>query len=252
MGAVPREAAISIAIPESLPVEFLDSLYEGMKSMAGEFQVNLLGGDTTASPEYLVLNVVVVGEAPEEEILYRAGAKQGDVIFLTGHVGSSAAGLDLLLTGREFAEGDALILAHHDPQPHVRQGRVIAEKRVATSLIDVSDGVASDLGHICGQSGLGAVIEEKTIPIRDSVRSYCRTFDRDVMHTALHVGEDYVLLGTVPEKKAGGLREALVGSGHRFHPIGKMTAEKGIRLKGRGGSLHEIPDRGWDHFPGEK
>jgi thiamine-monophosphate kinase len=95
MGGTPREAVISIAIPNSVDVEYLDALYDGMKSMAREFDVNLLGGDTTSSPEHLVINIALVGEEAEDEILYRSGAKPGDVIFLTGDVGSSAAGLDI-------------------------------------------------------------------------------------------------------------------------------------------------------------
>ncbi len=248
MGGIPREATVSIAIPKSLDVEYLDALYDGMKAVAREFEVNLLGGDTTASPEHLVINVALIGEAPEEEVLYRSGARPGDVIFLTGAVGASAAGLDIILTKRSYAEQEALLAAHNDPLPHVRAGRIIATQRLATALIDVSDGVASDLGHICEESRTGAVIEEALIPTSPLVRAYCEQFRLDPLRLCLHVGEDYVLLGTVPEKAAEALARALQSGGCVFHRIGVMTGDARILLKGRDGAVRELTAKGWDHF----
>ena len=248
MGGTPREAAISIAVPDKLELAFLDSLYAGMKSLAEEFEVNILGGDTASSPEQLVVNVALVGEARVEEILYRSGARVGDVIFLTGPVGSSAAGLDILLKGREFEGGEELIGQHHDPYPQVKAGRIIARMKVANSLIDVSDGVAADLGHICSESKLGAVIEEEMIPTTEGFRRYCRSFNEDASHLSLHVGEDYVLLGTVPTKWEADLRETLRSHDCDFFPIGKTVAEAGLRLRIRDGSTKVMEASGWDHF----
>ncbi len=219
-----------------------------MKSMAKEFEVNLLGGDTSSSPEHLVINIALVGEAREQDVLYRSGAEMGDVVFLTGPVGSSAAGLDIILTGRLFAGGDELRDAHHDPYPHVHAGRIIAGTRVANSLIDVSDGLAADLGHICTESHLGAIIEEEMIPTTEQFRAYCNRFNQDSRHLSLHVGEDYVLLGTVPENSAAHLQEALQSGGCEFYPIGNMVAEPGLKLKGRDGSIEVVGASGWDHF----
>lgn len=248
MGGIPREAVISIAIPEKMEVEYLDTLYEGMRDCAGEFDVNLLGGDTTAAPAHLVINIALVGEAAADEVLYRWGAQAEDVIFLTGSVGESAAGLDLLLSGRTFDGKEILLDAHHDPRPHVKEGRIIAGLKVAHALIDVSDGVASDLGHICTESKAGAVIEQKQLPITPLFRAYCRQFDLPYLHLALEVGEDYVLLGTVPKEKAEPLGEALRSEGCDFFPIGEITAEPGLRLKCTDGSLRDIQPGGWDHF----
>lgn len=248
MGGTPREAVISIAIPDTVDLVFLDTLYDGMKSIAKDFEVNLLGGDTASSPEHLVINIALVGEAHEEEVLYRSGAKVGDVIFLTGPVGSSAAGLDIILAGRSFDGGDDLVDAHHNPYPHIKAGRIIASTRVANSLIDVSDGVAADLGHICTESKLGAIIEEEMLPTTERFREYCDRFNRDSRHLTLHVGEDYVLLGTVPEKSAARLQEALQSEGCEFYPIGNTVAEAGLKLKGGDGSIEVIGESGWDHF----
>ncbi|MCG6918122.1 MAG: thiamine-phosphate kinase [Deltaproteobacteria bacterium] len=248
MGGTPREAVISIAIPDTVDLAILDGVYDGMKSMAKEFEVNILGGDTTSSPEHLVINVALVGEAAEDEILYRSGAGEGEVIFLTGPVGSSAAGLDLILKGREIQGWEALIEAHHNPYPHIEAGRIIASTKKANSLIDVSDGVAADLGHICTESGLGAILEERMIPTTETFREYCKRFHEDSNHLSLHVGEDYVLLGTAVAGAANELRAALESEGLEFHQIGQMVAEPGLRFRTRENSLESMETSGWDHF----
>jgi len=248
MGGTPKEALVSIAIPDTVPVDTLDVVYEGMKSMAREFDVNLVGGDTTASPLHLVINVALVGEAREEEVLYRSGAKQKDVVFLTGPVGASAAGLDSLLATRSFEGQDALVDAHFDPHPHVRAGQIIAGLGVAHSLIDVSDGLAGDLGHICTESRVGAIIKEDKIPTTELFCAYCERFELDPTRLATHVGEDYVLLGTVPEKAAGKLGKALESAGCEFFPIGRIVKEPGVRLLTPDGSTRAIEPAGWNHF----
>jgi thiamine-monophosphate kinase len=248
MGGTPREAVVSIAIPDTVDLTFLNTLYDGIKSMAKEFQVNLLGGDTTGSPEHLVINIALVGEAPEGEILYRSGAKVGDAIFLTGPVGSSAAGLDMILARRPFDGKEKLLKAHHDPFPQVKEGRIIASMGIVSSLIDVSDGVAADLGHICAESGLGAVIAEEYLPTTVIFRAYCKQYNLDTRHFSLHVGEDYVLLGTTPPEAVDQLEQALEAEDCEFHPIGHMVSEAGLKLKYRDGSTEVIGARGWDHF----
>ena len=248
MGGTPKEAVVSIAIPDTLEVEYVDAVYDGMKSIAKEFDVNLLGGDTTASPEHLVVNIALVGEALEDEILYRSGACAGDVVFLTGTVGSSAAGLDIILAKRAFKDEGPLLDAHHNPRPHVKAGRIIAGLKVASALIDVSDGVAGDLGHICRESGVGAIIEEASIPMTNLFRRYCDHFELDALQLALHVGEDYVLLGTVPGQKVHKLEAALKSAGCEFFAIGTIAAEAGLRLRGSDASLRAIRPGGWDHF----
>ena len=248
MGGTPREAVISIAIPNSVDVEYLDALYDGMKSMAREFDVNLLGGDTTSSPEHLVINIALVGEEAEDEILYRSGAKPGDVIFLTGYVGSSAAGLDILLNNREIDCWTELMEAHYDPIPHVKAGRIIAGLKIANSMIDVSDGVASDLGHICFESNVGAVIKEEKIPVTRKFKEYCQKFNLDFEHLTLHAGEDYVLLGTVPREYSDKLEKALKAESCGYFPIGRIIEGAGIQIKRGDGSLKEINAKGYDHF----
>jgi thiamine-monophosphate kinase len=163
-------------------------------------------------------------------------------------VGSAAAGLDIILKGRGSDEWEELIEAHHNPYPQLKAGRTIASMKVANSLIDVSDGVAADLGHICTESKLGAIIEEKMIPTTEQFRAYCEKFQEDSRHLSLHVGEDYVLLGTVPVESAARLQKALESNGCQFHSIGNTVAESGLRLEGSDGSVEVIGANGWDHF----
>ena len=248
MGGNPKEALVAMAIPKQSEIEFLDGLYDGIKSIAAEYDINLLGGDTASSPKNLVISITLMGEAPEDEVLYRSGAVAGDIIFLTGTVGSSAAGLDLAIKNRRFDDKDLLIAAHFEPVPHVKAGRIIATSKIANSLIDVSDGVSSDLGHICTESGVGAIIEFARIPVTDQLREYCEKFGLALEKLALHGGEDYVLLGTAPEKSVKTLKRALKSDDCSFFPIGRITEEKGLRVQYDDGRIQEIDDSGFDHF----
>lgn len=257
MGGVPGEAVISLAIPQTVEIDYLDKFYEGMRSICGEFKVNVLGGDTTSSPQRLVINIALTGWAAQDEVLYRSGARPGDVIFLTGYVGSSAAGLDFVLSRREFTGPEfspefswmsGLLAAHFDPCPQVKEGRIIAGSKAAHSLIDVSDGVASDLGHICRQSGVGAILEENAIPVTETFRRYCSEFQVDSENLSLHVGEDYVLLGTHPEESSAKLKTSLESEGCKYFPIGKVVEGSGIKLKLPDGSVRPVEARGYDHF----
>lgn len=248
MGGTPTEAVISLALPDTVQVDYFDLIYNGIKSIASEFGINILGGDISSSPEHLVINVAMLGTAAPDEVLYRSGAHEGDVIFLTGYVGCSAAGLDIILSKRSYDRPEQLLEAHYNPHPHLKAGRIIARLKLASSLVDVSDGLAADLGHICAESILGAKIEETKIPVTDIFSDYCNKFGLNAEQLFLHVGEDYVLLGTVPEKSANTLRDALISAGCDFFPIGKMTVQKGISLLARDGSTRQIEPIGNDHF----
>ena len=248
MGGNPKEALVAIAIPKQSEIEFLDGLYDGIKSMAAEYDINLLGGDTVSSPKNLVISITLMGEAPEDEVLYRSGAAVGDIIFLTGTVGSSAAGLDIAIKNRQFDDKDLLLAAHFEPVPHVKAGRVIASSKAANSLIDVSDGVSSDLRHICTESGVGAVIEFASVPSTEPFREYCEKYGLALEKLALHGGEDYVLLGTAPERSVGTLDKRLRSNDCDFFPIGRITKEKGMRVQHEDGSVREINNSGYDHF----
>ncbi len=146
MGGKPLDAFVSIAIPDDLPLEYIDAIYDGLRGLAGQFGVNILGGDTTGSKEDLIINIAVTGTAEPDYLLLRDGAKPGDLIYLTGPVGDSRAGLQVILDELEL--DDALLAKlyhrHCRPMPHLKEGRFLAHSKKVTSAIDVSDG--ADIG----------------------------------------------------------------------------------------------------------
>jgi len=248
MGGTPREAFVSIGIPENFETEYLDKIYGGLNSIAAEFEINVLGGDTVLSPDRLVMNVALTGEARETEILYRKGAMVGDIVFITGEPGLSSAGLDLLRNNRDFANKELFLAAHFDPVPQTKAGRILASTGKAHSLIDISDGLAADLGHICGQSGVGAIVEINKIPLAAELREYCRQFRLDIENFVLHGGEDYILLGTAPEKHSPDIESSLKSGGCRYFPIGRITDGASLTLIAGDGGRQELKLRGYDHF----
>ncbi len=251
MGGTAREAFVSIAVPVDCLLAYIEAMYRGMTSMAGEFDVNILGGDTTASRADLIVNIAVVGSVPEKEMLRRDGARAGDRIYVTGPVGDSRAGLHLVLNGlaADTEQFVALIDAHHRPRPHLAEGRFLARSGAVRAAIDISDGLAADLRHVAEASGLGVRIDAAGIPVSEHLRMFCREFGYDPVRYALAGGEDYVLACTVDPEKASGLaRKFDERFGRPLHPVGEMTEDGRMELI-ENGAATEITPAGWDHFP---
>jgi len=249
-GGEPKEALVAVAIPDGISVEYFDELFAGMRECAHQYGVNIIGGDTTSSPRDLVISVTLVGSVARGRAVLRSGAREGDRIFLTGPVGDSAAGLDIIKNHseieKEFAE---LVLAHLDPTPHVHEGQTIGASGLATAMIDLSDGLTVDLGHICHASGLGARIHWDRIPRSTGFREYITRTDLDEKRLALSGGEDYVLLLTVDHVHKANLTNLLATDCHRpIYDIGSMTARTGIELILPDGTSQSPPGDGWDHF----
>jgi thiamine-monophosphate kinase len=249
-GGAPKEAVVALAVPPGVSVEYLDLLCAGMRECAHQYEVNILGGDTTSSPRELVIGVALTGEVESGRAVLRRGARAGDLIFLTGTVGDSPAGLDILThrpeLEHEFAD---LVAAHLDPRPHVSEGRMIGESGVATAMIDVSDGIASDLAHVCRASGLGARIDWGRIPLSAKFREYLSRSGANPRKLALSGGEDYVLLCTANPAHGQALRDRL-GQQCRcpLVEIGTTVAGAGIELILPDGSTEALLPTGWDHF----
>jgi thiamine-monophosphate kinase len=251
MGAEPLDAFISLAIPPDLAVEYMEAVYAGMREMAGTYCVNLLGGDTTRSPGPLVINVALTGTVPRDQVMLRSGAHPGEAIYVTTFLGDAAGGLDVIRNGRAWDDAGRryLLLAHLDPRPHLEEGRFIAENHFATSMIDLSDGVASDLRHVCRRSGVGAAIHEAWLPISETLRAYVRDFGVDLRKLALATGEDYGLLLTVPTDRSKELEARFLERfGRPIWRIGETTAEPGMVLVERDGARNPLEPEGWDSF----
>jgi thiamine-monophosphate kinase len=251
MGGTAREAFVSIAIPDACELAYLDDVYRGMRDLARKYAVNILGGDTTFSRSDLVINVAVYGVVADNEMLTRSAARPGDVIFCTGCLGDSRAGLHLILEGAaaDSPELRALLAAHCRPEPHLREGRLLAAAPGVRAAIDVSDGLSSDLGHIAEESGVGARVFASRLPISADLQFFCRRFGRSPLDYALSGGEDYTLLLTAAAENAGAIADAFQAAfGRPLYAIGEITDSAGMELVDAAGHSTPIAPTGWDHF----
>jgi thiamine-monophosphate kinase len=205
MGARPRWALLSIGLPEVVwNTEFGDGFYAGFFQLAANYGVTLIGGDVSRTPDKIIIDSIVIGECPAEREIFRTGAKPGDQIFVTGFLGDAAAGLRLLERGARLsrdASKDSDV--EQSREPRVGWGLLIGEQRLATAMIDLSDGLSSDLNHLCAESKVGALIHAADIPIDTLVTELTGRRALDPLMLALHGGEDFELLFTVaPENVA--------------------------------------------------
>ena len=257
MGARPRWAMISIGVPEDVwETEFVDQFIEGLTSLANRYDVKLIGGDTSRTPDKIVIDSIVIGDCTLGQAVKRAGAQPGDQIFVTGSLGGAAAGLRLIERGAHLAEQnladedsqkiDHVLLRQLRPEPRVGWGMVLGEERIATSLIDISDGLSSDLNHLCTESGVGALIESSLLPIDHQVVELCGRRALDPLQLALHGGEDFELLFTVKTGDVAGLPRRVDGVG--LTRIGEVRKEgDGVKIS-EGSRVWELNPGGWKHF----
>lgn len=251
MGGTAREAFVSIAIPEDCPVDYLEEIYAGMKQLAARFDVNILGGDTTSSRIDLIINVAVHGSVAENEMLCRDAARAGDIIFSTGFLGDSKAGLYFILNniGTDSQENKSLLKAHLLPEPHLREGRFLAKQKAVHAAIDTSDGLSSDLAHITEESGIGARLYADKIPVSENLKAFCTRFDFDPIKYALSGGEDYTLLCTAANEEANNIASGFLKEFSRpLFRIGEITATKQMELTWPDGRIQSISASGWNHF----
>ncbi len=251
MGGKARDAFISLGIPGEISVEFLEEFYSGMKTLASKYAVNILGGDTTLSKSDLFISITVTGTIKKARICYRSGATVGDAICVTGTLGDSAAGLEIITSREETTSklSECLVNAHLEPFPQIEEGQFLAESGVVTAMIDVSDGLSSDIRHICQQSNVGAILYESRIPLSESLKHYAARYNKDPLHFALAGGEDYCLLFTVNN----GFFEGLARTYHKkfnapLFCIGEIVSGPEIILVKKNKEKIRMPSTGYDHF----
>lgn len=242
MGGRPRHFLLGVALPKEIPLEFMDGFMAGMLEQAERFGATLVGGDTCASKGGVAISVTALGEQRPELVLRRSGARPGDLICVTGTVGDAAAGLNELMRG---AREGFLASRQLDPTPRVEAGVALAEAKVASAMIDVSDGVLQDLGHICEMSGVGARLELSRLPLSDEYRAACGA---DPYALALSGGEDYELLFCVPAGREAEMERICAGLDLRVSVIGEVTGGASIELVAPDGAPYSAPRRGFDHF----
>jgi len=251
MGGVPRFYLSSLGLPPHLRLSWVDNLYKGMKTLAKENGVSLIGGNISSS-RIIFIDITVLGEIKPREIVYRYGACTGDAIFVTGTLGDSALGLAALRSRKKIKDPLALrrlTKKHLSPSPRLREGRFIAANRFATAMIDISDGLIADLRHILKNSCQGAEIWVDAIPFSPEVIRYSPLYRMNPADLALAGGEDYELLFTVPRKKLNQLLHLSKEFSFSLTMIGKITGERGkIRLRKTGGEPLRMQKEGFRHF----
>jgi len=251
MGGRPIVALISLAVPTDTNLDSVRELYRGISDICKYHNVAIGGGDTVASPDKLVISVSILGDVNEQEVLYRSGAISGDRIYLTGPVGDSMAGLKILTKGITPPEStkDYFINAHNNPTPLIEIGISIAASGLASAMIDLSDGLLSDLGHICEESGVGALLSAEKIPVSQELKLLADHAGFNAVEFALSGGEDYQLLFTGSVEHEKEIENLFKEQG--FLPpyqIGEISQEPCIRMVKADGSTVELQAKGFDHF----
>jgi thiamine-monophosphate kinase len=259
MGGVPRYLLVSLAVPHERTAAEIDRLYRGLMQACRRYGVQLVGGDTSASRNGLFVNITLTGAAHPDRVLTRAGARAGDLIYVTGTLGDSQAGLALLQAGDRasaslFDKGADrirrfLIRRHLRPLARVREGRLLAERRLASAAIDLSDGLSGDLAHLCEESRVGAELDPRAIPVSSACRSYADVRRLNPVDVALSGGEDYELLFTVPPANRRKVEALARRARFRVSCIGLITARRsGIRVKRDDGSWQPLTVTSYEHF----
>jgi thiamine-monophosphate kinase len=256
MNATPKQVTVSIAISSRFTVEAMDEIYEGIYHACQTYGVDLIGGDTTSSAKGLIISVTAIGEAPEEKIVYRNGAKEGNLVCVTGDLGAAFLGLQILEREKRLFLEDPDIQPDLDNQKYLvgRQLKPEARKEIIeyfeeiglqpTAMMDLSDGLSSDMLHICRQSGVGCELHESRIPISEDAYDQALTFNMDPITCALNGGEDYELLFTIESED-----ETKLANHPYISVIGQITSKaEGAVLLTKGGNKHNLTAQGWKHF----
>jgi thiamine-monophosphate kinase len=246
MGATPRWALLSLALPDEWPVAAFDGLLAGLLALAATHGVDLAGGNLTRTPGPLVVNVTVGGTCRPRRLLLRGGGRPGDELYVTGTLGAARAGLAMLRAGGRDADEECII-RYHRPIPRVRMGITVAQARAARAAIDLSDGLADAVRQVAGASGTGAVIEAGLIPVAPGARRWFEGRGADAVRETVSGGDDYELLLAVPPRWRGRLRAVqrrVATPG--LTRIGVLTDRPGLVLRGPSGD--EPLPAGYEHF----
>ncbi|MBO9699142.1 MAG: thiamine-phosphate kinase [Sporocytophaga sp.] len=256
MNGIPKQIVVGVALSNRFSLEAIEELYEGINQACEDYKVDLAGGDTTSSRSGLVISVTVLGEAKKEEIAYRSGAQVNDLICVTGDLGGAYIGLQLLEREKQVFKQDPEMQPQLSDKEYVVRRQLKPEARMdvtydlkelkikPTSMIDISDGLASELLHICKASNVGARIYEDKLPVDSMTFDTAREFNLDPTTVALNGGEDYELLFTVNQSAFDKIKN---------HPditiIGHITDNSdGVQLITGGGNFFPIKAQGWAHF----
>ncbi|WP_276389125.1 thiamine-phosphate kinase [Eudoraea chungangensis] len=256
MNAVPKQITVSLAVSNRFPLEALEELYAGIKLACELYKVDLVGGDTTTSTTGLVLSITAVGDAKEDSLVFRDGAKENDLLVVSGDVGAAYMGLQVLERENEVFKVNPKNQPDLTPYSYIIERQLKPEARkdiitlleqlevVPTSMIDISDGLSSEILHICNNSGVGCNLYEDKIPLDPTVISSCEEFKLDSTLVALSGGEDYELLFTINQKEFPKIK-----GNPNLTVVGHITAKsEGAHLVSRNNSKIPLTAQGWNSF----
>lgn len=253
MGGRPTWATVCLCIPPSCPAESLEALYAGMDAVAAPLGCRIVGGDTTASPSGLMLAISLLGEVKRERITPRGGVRPGDLFCVTGHLGGSRAGLEVLRRGRlgRPLQGcfEEVVGRFLRPVPRVREAAAMGDAAAIHAAIDISDGLSSEVHHLCRMSRVGARIEGGSVPIHAEAHAVARLCGEEGLTFALSGGEDFELLFTVAPGDAERVARAVeAATGTPISVIGEgIPPEEGVRIR-RDDAWHPLSNAGYEHF----
>lgn len=258
MGAAPRFLLISLAIPPSVKQRQVFRLYAGLMEACRQHGVVLIGGDTSASVSGLFINITLMGTTPARRALFRTGARIGDGVYVTGTLGDSLAGLQILRgrhsTPRRRPDLRAvdhrfLIQRHLRPTARIAEGRWLNRREWATAAMDISDGLSGDIRHICEESRVGAELDPALLPVSAACGAYAAWRGLDPAELALAGGEDYELLFTVSNEHQAAVERQARAQGYRITRIGVIRPRRfGLQMKSSDGVLHPLPMTSYEHF----
>jgi len=254
MGAAPRLALLSMALPSTLTIDDFDAIAGGIAALAAQHGVHVAGGNLTRSPGPLMIDVTVTGTVKRRQALTRSGARPGDDLYVSGTLGAAAAGLDAL---REVASRKSQVASHESqvasvttaylrPEPRVRLGLMLARNRAASACIDLSDGLADGVHRIAEASGVGIVVDAGALPIDPAARAWFEAQGEDPIRRALSGGDDYELLFSVRPRTGRRLKEVERHGGAALTRIGRCTDGGGVQLQ-CGSEMSPVP-QGYSHF----
>ncbi len=256
MGGKPLHVFLSLGLPEGFDASLVHHLSQGIAKACNDYKCMLAGGDTVRSNKGVLITIAVMGEVPADQVVYRSGARVGDTVWVSGTLGMAAAGFGLCKNGLK-PDTEAmrrLVEAHLDPVPRVGLARILAEKCIAHSMMDLSDGLATDLSHLCKQSGTAAIVHANQLPTSFALSRAADLLGLDSLDLMLKGGEDYELLFTAAPDSALEIQSLSEQAGVPVTAVGSIVDGQGVHLIIPGTATDnlkkvDISFKGFDHFP---
>lgn len=245
MGGVPQFVLLNLCLPDNVAITWVEDMLRGVSDICRQFGCELIGGDTVSGKE-LSLSVTVIGTSDGVKPVKRSGAQSGDLIYVSGFLGSAALGLELFQRDPDSTDLTPFHYAHLDPLAQVNLGRELAQQEIVSAMQDISDGIATDLAHLCFESGVGARIYEHMLPMQEGFSALCTKLGLDSTALQLKGGEDYQLVFSVPQNKRACL-EDMLDKGFSCTQIGTIETGEGVVLVREDGRKEDISYQGYEH-----